>query len=225
SKPNLPGVLSYGSNQALSPLYNTSGLVGYWNFDEGSGTIAKDTSGNGNNGTWSGSGSHYTTGKVGNWAGQFASSTGDYSTFNYISNMTSSDFSTTFWVSMKSVSNMCVLLGKVYGGIAVSIFGQKLNLGNYGAGQTSVGGSTIPLNQWVFISLTYNAATHLASAYFNGMSDGTLATPSWIYSWSNGLNSFGGAVNFWTDGNLDDVRVYNRALSASEIQALYNATK
>jgi len=34
--------------QAIAP---TSGLVGYWNFDEGSGTMVTDSSGNGNNGT------------------------------------------------------------------------------------------------------------------------------------------------------------------------------
>jgi hypothetical protein len=64
SKPNLPGVLSYGSNQALSPLYNTSGLVGYWPFDEGTGTIAYDKSGNNNNGTLL-NGPTWTSGKVG----------------------------------------------------------------------------------------------------------------------------------------------------------------
>lgn len=37
--------------QATAP---TNGLVGYWNFDEGSGTVANDTSGNGNNGTING---------------------------------------------------------------------------------------------------------------------------------------------------------------------------
>jgi hypothetical protein len=35
--------------------------------------------------------------------------------------------------------------------------------------------------------------------------------------------------NPWADGyantNIDDVRIYNRALSVSEISALYNATK
>ena len=31
-----------------------SGLVGWWKFDEGSGTTASDSSGNGNNGTWVG---------------------------------------------------------------------------------------------------------------------------------------------------------------------------
>ena len=31
-------------------------------------------------------------------------------------------------------------------------------------------------------------------------------------------------AGYWP-GSIDDVRIYNRALSASEIQALYNATR
>ncbi len=50
-KEAFPGVIAKGTNLTLSPLYNTQGLVGYWNFDEGSGTVAYDTSGNNNHGT------------------------------------------------------------------------------------------------------------------------------------------------------------------------------
>ena len=38
-------------------------------------------------------------------------------------------------------------------------------------------------------------------------------TPMWI-----------GKENFYLDGVVDDVRIYNRALSATEIQNLYNAS-
>lgn len=48
---------------------STNGLVGYWNFDEGSGIIAHDISGNGNNGTITGAA--WTVGKVGSGALQF----------------------------------------------------------------------------------------------------------------------------------------------------------
>jgi len=49
--PNLPGVIAMGTNLNLSPIYNSTGLVGYWNFDETSGTTAIDSSGYGNTGT------------------------------------------------------------------------------------------------------------------------------------------------------------------------------
>ncbi|HEX4104548.1 MAG TPA: type II secretion system protein, partial [Candidatus Paceibacterota bacterium] len=40
-----PGVAAVGTNPSLSLLYNPSGLVGYWNFEEGSGSTTLDQSG------------------------------------------------------------------------------------------------------------------------------------------------------------------------------------
>jgi prepilin-type N-terminal cleavage/methylation domain-containing protein len=48
---SLTGAIVKGSNLSLSALYNPNGLAGYWKFDEGSGTTAADSSGNGNGGT------------------------------------------------------------------------------------------------------------------------------------------------------------------------------
>ena len=42
-------------NNILNPVEgNETGLIGYWNFDEGVGTTLTDLSGNGNNGTING---------------------------------------------------------------------------------------------------------------------------------------------------------------------------
>jgi hypothetical protein len=41
-----------------------NGLVGWWKFDEGSGTVAYDSSGNGNDGNLT-NGPTWTTGKIG----------------------------------------------------------------------------------------------------------------------------------------------------------------
>src|SRR5450759_5412343 len=55
-------MIEVGTNLSLSPF--THGLVGYWKFDEGTGTNATDSSGMGNNGTLT-NGPTWTTGKVG----------------------------------------------------------------------------------------------------------------------------------------------------------------
>ncbi len=55
------------SNTSVGPT--TQGLIGYWNFDEGSGMTVQDTSGSGHNGTVNGA--SWTTGKI-NGALQFA---------------------------------------------------------------------------------------------------------------------------------------------------------
>ncbi len=46
-----PELYEVGSNLKLLPVSRDPSLVGYWSFDEGSGTIAYDRSGKGNNGT------------------------------------------------------------------------------------------------------------------------------------------------------------------------------
>ncbi|MFA6495054.1 MAG: LamG domain-containing protein, partial [Candidatus Paceibacterota bacterium] len=233
SKPNLPGVLSYGSNQALSPLYNTSGLVGYWNFDEGTGTIAKDTSGNGNNGTWAGiPAPQWISCKIG---------TCPYFNGNWITipdndllDLTTTDFSFSFWINQSSSDiDFSYALSKSAGGGNLG-WGSALSASHYIWSEVyPVGGQRqyapsffLPLDSWHFITVTVSRSgymtVYLDSVYKsridisaqNGLS---LAT---IYPLTMGYSGISGLI-----GSIDDVRVYNRALSVSEIQALYNATK
>ena len=83
--------------------------------------------------------------------------------------------------------------------------------------------NSIPLNVWTHIAATYegyNAAIYIngvlqSSVYFNG---GYEATTNIMRigsaSWYNGS---------FTTGQIDETQIYNRALSASEIQTIYNA--
>jgi prepilin-type N-terminal cleavage/methylation domain-containing protein len=77
STPFFPGLLAKGTNYTISPLWNPSGLVGYWPMDEGTGATTQDASGNGNTGTATGTLPYYAAGKVGPYAGNFDGST-DY---------------------------------------------------------------------------------------------------------------------------------------------------
>jgi hypothetical protein len=58
-----PDLYEVGSNLSLQPLdHGDTSLVGYWPLNEGTGTIAYDKSGKGNNGTWNGTSTpHYVT--------------------------------------------------------------------------------------------------------------------------------------------------------------------
>jgi hypothetical protein len=230
SKPNLPGVLSYGSNQALSPLYNTSGLVGYWNFDNN----VSDQSGNNNNGTWYGtSTTRYVGGKVGSGAGTF-NGTNDYvnaggtSTFNFGSR----DFSISLWAKQDAAKGPGGMVSK---GLYYTSPGPGYSLEVISSPRWpwfrlwdgSVGSDR------AFVYAETYGWTHMVGVRHNGM----------LETYTNGLPMLqqtfaGGSLN--NDyaltigvapvitsylGSIDDVRVYNRALSASEISALYNATK
>ena len=86
-------------------------------------------------------------------------------------------------------------------------------------------------NAWHHVAFTYNG-TSLASGvniYVDGnLSNGTvnydaLDSASILNSQPLNIGSYGnGAGNFF-NGTIDEARVYNRALSAIEVQALYNA--
>ena len=81
---------------------------------------------------------------------------------------------------------------------------------------------TSTFNQWRHFSITYSS--NLLSAFFNS---------ALITHFSKNLNTDGsmpliiGSNSLTRDdefflGKLDDIRVYDRALSAEEVQALYN---
>jgi len=99
-----------------------------------------------------------------------------------------------------------------YGGVARFIVGnQGLN-----------GATALPLNTWTHVAGTYNGTT--MTVYVNGAFDSSRAVsisipannlPLRIGADSNGASPFSGLI--------DEVEVFNRALSASEIAAISNA--
>jgi hypothetical protein len=77
-------------------------------------------------------------------------------------------------------------------------------------------------NTWYHVAMTYDGAT--LKQYINGVQDGSLAVTGAILPTSNPLIIGGEASGPWDfAGKVDEVSLYNRALSATEIQAIYNA--
>jgi hypothetical protein len=79
----------------------------------------------------------------------------------------------------------------------------------------------LPTSTWSFVFATVNRSTNIGTVYLNGTA---VATQSLV-----GLSSIGQAhvlqIGPSYVGGINDERVYNRALSITEIQALYNAEK
>ncbi len=79
----------------------------------------------------------------------------------------------------------------------------------------------LALNIWTHVAVTYNAS--ILRLYVNGSQVNTRAVSGPIVTSSNPLRLGGNTVwGEYFDGVLDEVRVYNRALSAAEIQADMN---
>lgn len=85
--------------------------------------------------------------------------------------------------------------------------------------------ATLPLNEWTQFCATYDATTKQATGYMNCVERGTATLPGTLDNQTNNPLIIGGNHNFGIDrpvdenflGGVDDVRVYNRALTASEV--------
>ena len=90
--------------------------------------------------------------------------------------------------------------------------------GTFGSGDSYVTGTTAsPLNVWTHVAFTYDGTTQ--RLFVNGAQVATRAQTGNIQAtnsplWIGGNNPYGE----YFVGLLDDVRVYNRALTATEIQ-------
>ena len=216
----------FNATQQVTGTSLDSGLVGYWSFNgpDISGTTAYDRSGQGNNGTLT-NGPTQAIGKV----GQALSFDGvdDYVVVGSLSNPPSINAITmSSWIYWKSSTESYNTILENYGGS--SGYGillrsdQKIaSYFNDSGGYIDGGGSSVPFNTWTHIVSTYDGAN--VKIYINGVLDQTLG---WVGSFSNNTNlrighdQFGAGRYF--NGAIDDVRIYNRALSASEVKLLYN---
>ncbi len=234
-----PGVIGIGNNLEISPLYNSNGLVGYWKFDEGSAVVAKDSSGNGNDGAVTAS---VVDGRLGRGVGLDGSSSSYVDLGNGNSLGATSSLTISSWVS-----HNCLTSGDTSRGVVVYKGNFTAQNGNYllrihdnnrylfgvnnGTWRVLTSSATVPPNTWHFLVGTWDG--QVVRVYLDGVMDAnTLAYSSAIVP-----NSIDARIGASADGStniqptsyyrgiIDDVRIYNRALSAAEISALYNATK
>ncbi|MDR3572207.1 MAG: LamG domain-containing protein [Candidatus Pacebacteria bacterium] len=232
----LASVYEKGTGLELEPLdYGDKSLVGLWTMDEGTGgtsgvTQAYDYSGNGNTGTWygtaAGTSGYYSPGKVGPWMGTFNGNT--YITSSYAS-IWSNPFTITMWINPSNLSGYHFIFTlsnsyTSYQTVDIHTNGQTLSFSFNDGDVPSF--SSMSTSQWYFIAATYNPSTLTRSLYVNGAFANSYTSGSSLSIPANGPTYIGcrwDGYNF--SGLMDDVRIYGRALSAAEIQAMYNAGK
>lgn len=143
------------------------------------------------------------------------------------------------WIKVKSYTGLSQAIASKLGGRTVER-SYTMFLGNAGeiyfgtvssgAGGKWVTGSAIPLNQWVHVAAVKDSGSTSARIYVNGalVASGTVEHPIYdgvapfmIGAYSAG---FGGwPTEAFFNGAIDEVSIYNRALTASEIQSIFNA--
>jgi prepilin-type N-terminal cleavage/methylation domain-containing protein len=225
---NYPHLFSAGTNKRL--IDQAQGLVGYWSFDEGSGTIAKDYSGNGNNGTLV-NGPTWTTGKVGG-ALSF-DGVNDYVNVPYNSVLDIvKNFTIEVWIYPKEQTfNHQTAVEKWQTYLLMHLHAGATTFQHYifaGGAWHYVRASqpwSYYIGKWGHYVFTYDGTT--LKSYVNGVLDNQTTYIGQLTSNTNPVTIGKGAetaASFF-NGLIDEVRIYNRALSDAEIQALYNATK
>ncbi len=198
------------------------GLVGYWKFDETSGTTANDSSGNSNNGTINGA--TRTTGKVNN-ALSFDGSNDNVDAGNQDS---LKNISSAITIEMWFNFTLNAYEGLFWHGGKTFLMLRPSNGDSYvyltGVANHNWTAAPYNLNQWYHYVVTYDSAggTDNTKIYRDGQIIKTF-TDTGTLAQATGNLFIGYAGSYFMNGFIDEVRVYNRALSASEVLAGYNA--
>ncbi len=200
-------------------------LVGWWTFDEGTGDIAADSSSNGNDGTLHGPVEWTTEGKIG---GAMAF-TGPY---NYVLVQSSPELNPTkeitiaAWINPSWTGNNRILQKSTEGSDTqyrlIKEGGNNIRFHIPPASNFEITGNIPPQGEWTHLAATYDGS--MIRVYYNGVVVGETA-------FSDDMSVTDGPLfigNKWSqapagdefNGIMDDVRIYSRALTQSEIQKL-----
>lgn len=208
-----------------------NGPVGEWNFEEGGGTTANDTSGNDGTGTLT-AGPNWTAGKVGK-AVSF-DGTDDYvSIGNTTPSQITSNLTMSAWINVTTLGNT-VFFSK-HGNATNRAYSFRINsTGNVvfevsGDGvdanmDTVTGGSILSTGTWYFVTAVYIPSTSI-TVYINGVQDGvnTTGIPASIFNGA-GILSIGarnGNTAFFA-GKVDQARLYTFSKSVAQVAYDYN---
>ena len=200
----------------------TTGLVAAYAFNEGNGTTTADSSGNGNTGTltataWTTAG-RYGTALTFNGSSSWVTVLGSASL-----NLTTA-FTLESWVKPTALNSwQAAVIKEASGGLSYAVYANTSSRTPAAALHTSsdvnlYGSSALPLNSWSHITASYDGAT--VKLYVNGA---LVNSQSWTGQMPSSTSPLRiGGDSAWGEyfqGTIDEVRVYNRALSVTEIQA------
>ncbi len=229
----LSTVFEKGSKLGLEPLdYGDKNLIGYWTLDEGTGTVAYDYAGTNAtsswNGTATGTSGYYSAGYVGPWGGTFdaattyMANTGATTTFNLTNGITM-----IAWVKTTVASGTDQKIISKRPSYVLTVFTNNVPETEVFMASTSYdtrsapSGTALAVGKWYQVAGTYDGAT--LKTYVNGALDRQISVTGNVDNVSYPVNlgkTADGVANYW-GGQIDDARVYSRALTPAEISAMY----
>ncbi len=227
--------LAIGGATTASTFGMNGNLVGYWKFEESSGNTAADSSRYGNSGTLGGGmsfSSNSLTGKVGK-ALSFSDGGNDHVNLDNIPivSATGAKMTVVFWMKWDGVSG-----GMPFGWNIYDLWFNGTTFG-FNTGSSDVTGISSNAMGGVWV--------HVAAVFVHNVAPTTTNVELYINGVKQTLTLYSGTVNIrpitsiarisgWRGDDtlayrigtyMDEVRIYDRALSADEIRTLYDATK
>jgi len=214
------------------PVNVPEGRVAHWTLDEGDGTVATDSSGNGHDGNVYGA--SWTTGKLSN-ALDF-DGTDDYVDIRNF-NPASEAISLTAWVNSDDLDSCgsyrdCRIISKANGTaeqdhdfmVSTIVSGSntrlRFRLRTSGTTHTLIASSgNLAENEWIHVAAVYDGSNMIL--HKDGVQVGSMSKTGPIDVSSNSIwiGQNPGGAKPW-NGRIDDVRIYDRALIAEEAEKL-----
>ncbi len=201
----------------------TNGLVAWYPFNGN----ANDASGNGNNG--SNNGATLSTDRFGNSNSAYSfDGINDYIQVNHSSSLTpNNQISISTWINSQSTSGARHILFKgapnppPYLGYYVRLFDGLVSIWFGQSAQPIQTNVSIAASQWSHIVVTFDGTIY--KVYLNGVL-GQSGSASYNFSNTSDLavGKHGTQNAGYFHGTIDDIRIYNRTLSETEVQQLYN---
>ena len=218
-----------------------SNLVGYWKFDEGSGTSAADSSGAGNTGTTQNAPT-WGAGKINN-ALTLNGTTQRVNVPDAASLRLAGSWTVSSWVNAAALpasgqratfvdrddssGNGNYLIG-IDNTASCTGLGWRVKFDTSGGVSNFVCYvATINTGTWYHLTGVWDSTAKNLMIYLNGALVATQNIPSNVPTSNSGVSlALGTNVPLaqYFNGTIDDVRVYNRALSPSDVLTLYNTT-
>jgi prepilin-type N-terminal cleavage/methylation domain-containing protein len=213
-----PSLYELGDDLILANF--ARGLAGYWSMDGN----YLDSSGNNNNGAPFG-GVTFSSGKL-NQAGSFDGVDDYIKTSSGPSLNIAKEITLSAWINTTTLSGHDIILSR--GNPYISRNGDDafFRIHINGTGRSLRGTTRLKTNTWYYIVATFDGT--LLKIYLDGELENSVSFPGPITCCTNNPYDIGrnrNNNNYAFPGVIDEVRVYNRALSGLEVKSIYNATK
>lgn len=230
----------------VTVLEAIDGLVLQYRFDETGGTVAKDSSGHGRNGTYSGSpafGTGVKDGALHLAGGASSTSSPQYVTIPNGVLKGVSDITVSAWVKLTASSNTFQWLFGLGQDNTRYLFmspnygsGQVLRAGittsTWSGEQSAQAGTGPTAGAWQHVAVTIDSATGTQTLYLNGSvvatRTGVTLKPSDLYDATTSFSGYIGRSFYSPDpylaGAVDDFRIYDKALPEDEVVKLSGNT-